>query len=77
MDTRKRRKEQTMIYKTLHRKLKINCHQYQWVKSCSSEKLAVPSPHVVPVVLLLLQTSGVNITIMNLVCVRKQYICNY
>jgi len=29
MDTRKGRKEQTMIYKTLHRKLKIECHQYQ------------------------------------------------
>jgi hypothetical protein len=77
MDKRKRRKEQTMIYKTLNRKLKIECHQYQGMKSGASEKLAVPSPHVVPVVLLLLQTRGVNITIMNLVCVRKPYLCNY
>jgi len=38
MDTRKGTKGQTMIYKTLHKKLNSECHQYQWVKSGASEK---------------------------------------
>ena len=50
-------KGQTTIYKTLHRKLKIEQrepHKTLWVNSGSPEGYAVPAPHVAPAVLLLL-----------------------
>jgi hypothetical protein len=49
MAKRKRTKGQTMIYKTLHRKLKIKHHkpqQKQAMNSCAPEGSAVPAPHV-------------------------------
>jgi hypothetical protein len=49
-----------MIYKTLHRKLKIEQHKpYQkpGVNSGVQDVLAVPAPHVTPVMLLLNDTS--------------------
>jgi hypothetical protein len=49
-----------MIYKTLHRKLKIEQHKpYQkpGVNSGVPDVLAVPAPHVTPVMLLLNDTS--------------------
>ena len=48
---------QTMISKTLHRKLMIEQqeHTKTGVNSGDPEEYAVPAPHVAPVVLLLLQ----------------------
>ena len=57
----KRTKGQARIYKTLHRKLKIEQHESHYkprVKSGASKDLAVPAPLVTPVVLLL---NGTNI----------------
>ena len=51
----KNTKGQTMIYKTLHKNLKIEQHEpnYKlWVNSGAPEVLAVPGPLVTPVVLL-------------------------
>ena len=50
-------KGQTTIYKTLHRKLNIEQQipTKPGVNSDAPEGLAVPAPHVAPVVLLLLQ----------------------
>ena len=56
MAKRKRTKRQTMIYKALHRKLKIEQykpHYKQGVNSGAPEWLAVPASHVTPVMLLL------------------------
>jgi hypothetical protein len=63
-----------MIFKTLHRKLKIEQHEPHSkpvLKSCSLEEEAILAPHVTPVVLLFLQTSGGYIMIMNYICVQK------
>jgi len=46
-------KDKTMIYKTLHRKLKIEQHESHYksgVNSGAPEGLAVPGPHVTPFV---------------------------
>jgi hypothetical protein len=55
---RKKTKGQTMIYKALHRKLRIVQHEPHWksgINSCASKGHAVvPAPRVVHVVLLLL-----------------------
>ena len=52
-DQTKRRKEQTMIYKTPHRKLKrlgiTNPHQNPWVNSDAPEGSAIPTTLVAPV----------------------------
>ena len=51
---KKRTKGQTMIYKTLHRKLNIQQHEPYWkpgVSSGASEGYAVPAAHVKSVVL--------------------------
>jgi hypothetical protein len=58
----KRTKEQTMIYKTLDRKLKIEQHKHHKISGegrdpCAQRGQAVPSPIVAPVVLHLLQNS--------------------
>jgi hypothetical protein len=49
MVKRKKTKEQTMIYKTLHRKLKIQQHEAikTGVNSGAPEGLSVPAPNVV------------------------------
>ena len=49
---------QTMIYKTLHRKLKIKQHtpHKHWMNSCVPEEITIPVPLVAPVVLLLNDT---------------------
>jgi hypothetical protein len=49
MVKRKKTKEQTMIYKTLHRKLKIQQHEAikTGVNSGALEGLSVPVPNVV------------------------------
>jgi hypothetical protein len=49
MVKRKKTKEQTMIYKTLHRKLKIQQHEAikTGVNSGAPEGLSVPVPNVV------------------------------
>ena len=60
MAKRKGTKEQTIIYKTLHRKVKIELHEPHLkpeVNSGVSEGLEVPAPHVTPIVLLLNDTS--------------------
>jgi uncharacterized protein YegL len=59
MSKRKRTKGQTMIYKTLHRKSKINqheshqkpgaCHLFKWISSSIAKKMA---KHVRKVVLI-------------------------
>jgi len=52
----------TMIYKTLHRKQTIEQHEPHWksgMYSGAPEKLAVPAPHVTPVVLLLNNTNTI------------------
>ena len=54
MTKAKRTKEQTMIYKTPHRKLKIEGHephQKPEVNSGASEGFELHPPHVTPVVL--------------------------
>ena len=59
MTKRKGTKRQTMIYITLHRKIKIEQHEPYWkleVNWGAPEGWAVSVPHVAPVVLLLLQT---------------------
>ena len=61
MTKRKRRKGQTMIYKTTHRKPKAEQHErHQKSERVSTHVLrkgeTVPAPHVAPVVLLWLQT---------------------
>ena len=59
MAKRKNRKGQATIYKTLHRKLKIEQHEHHLksgVNSGAPEGYAVPPPHVAPVALLFLQT---------------------
>jgi len=58
MTKRKKKKGQTTIYKILHRKLKIEQHkphQKPGENSGSPEGLAVPAPHVTPIMLLLIQ----------------------
>jgi len=53
------KKGQTTIYKTLHRKLKIEQHEHHLksgVNSGAAEGYAVSPPHVAPVALLFLQT---------------------
>jgi hypothetical protein len=50
-----KKKEQTMIYETLHIKLKIEKYKRylkQGVKSGAAEGLVVPAPLVAPIVLL-------------------------
>ncbi len=60
MAKRKEQKNrQTMIYKTVHRKLKIEQHESHLKprgNAGAPEGLAVPVPHVTPVVLLLNDT---------------------
>ena len=56
MSKRKRTKEQIRIYKTLHRKLKIEQHESTYPEV--REGLTALAPHVVPAVLLL---NGTNI----------------
>ena len=51
MAKRKRTKEQAMIYKTIHRKLKSEQHK-PGVNSGAPEGLAVPAKHVTIVLLL-------------------------
>jgi len=54
MTKTKRKKEQTMIYKTPHRTLQIERHEHHQkpeVNSGASEGLDVHAPHVTPVVL--------------------------
>jgi len=56
---RKGTKWQTTIYNTVHRKLKIEQHEPHLklgMISGAPEGYAVTAPHVIPVVLLLLQT---------------------
>ena len=48
---RKRTTGQTIIYKTLHRKPKIDPTENQGVNSCVTEGLADPDPIVPPIVL--------------------------
>jgi hypothetical protein len=45
MSRGKRTNGQTMIYKTLNRKLMIEQHEKPGVNSCDPEGLAVPTPH--------------------------------
>jgi hypothetical protein len=51
MAQRKRTKEQTIIYKTLHRILNIEEHE-SGVELMCPERLTVPAPLVTPVVLI-------------------------
>jgi len=63
MVTRKRTQGYTTIYKTLHRKLKIEqheSHQKLGVNSGAPSVLAVPSPHVTPVMLLFNNTKSIR-----------------
>ena len=55
MAKRKQTKGQTMTYKILHRKLKIEQHEFH-KKSGATEGWEVPVLLVAPVMLLLLQT---------------------
>ena len=58
MTKRKRTKGQSIIYKTLHRKLKIEQHEPHkkcGVKSDAPVALTVPAPLVAPIVLILLR----------------------
>jgi hypothetical protein len=60
MDKRKGTKSQTMIYKTIHRKLKIERHESHWrpgLNSGAPEGLAIHAPQLKPVVSLLNDTS--------------------
>jgi hypothetical protein len=53
---KKMTKGQTKIYKTLHRKLKIEQHEHHWKPAVNwgvPEGLAVPDPHETPVLILL------------------------
>ena len=59
MDKRKRTKgtkEQTMMYKTLHGKLKTEQNEHH-LKSSAPEVLLVPAPLVTTVMLLLIDTN--------------------
>ena len=56
MAKRKMKKGQTKIYKTLHRKLKIEQHEHHWKPGVNwgvPEGLAVPDPYETPNLLLL------------------------
>ena len=64
MTKRKRTKGQTTIYKTLHRKLKLEQHEHHSkpvTNSGAREGLAVPVPLMSPVALLLKDTT-INFT---------------
>jgi hypothetical protein len=55
MSKRKSIKGQTIIYKLLHTKLKIEQYEPHWklgVNSCAPEELAVPAPLVTPIAFL-------------------------
>ena len=53
MVKRKKNKEQTLIYKTLHRKLKIEQHRTPLKMEGDADGLAVPASLVTPVMLIL------------------------
>jgi hypothetical protein len=59
---RKRTKWETMVYKTLNRKLKIEKrepHDKSRVNSGTQKWITVPAPHVIPIVLLFSDTNHI------------------